>query len=397
MKSRTRGAIIALIVVVAAAGGAWWYFGADGRAATSAAQTETDAERVVATEASEGTVRVVVEGPASVLPVRTQTIRAGIGGVLTAAPQVGDSFAAGEVMVAFDTGELLQSIRQAELNLTQASLNEERAGRTLEQARADLQSTERLEQSGAATRDQVVQAATAVEAAEFALRAADLAISQSELSLESARLNLEKATVRAPFAGVVLESAIGEGDLVGSGSTLLVLADLARVRIDAEIDEYDIGKVEPGMNVTVTGDALGDESRQSRIDRISPAAEVVNNIPIFTVTAIVDNADGALRPGMNTDLEIMISTDRGIVVPSKAVSTVRDRSYVDVVADGVVETRRVTIGADDGSNVAVLEGLEAGELVVLPESATLTLTSGAAPAAGTSIIPINVPGSGGSR
>ena len=388
--------LIVVLILVAGGGAAWWYF--DDVAAPGDGDTASDAQgSVVASEAAEGSVRVVVEGPGSVSPVRTQTIRSGIGGILTRAPDVGDSFAQGQIMVSFDTSDLAQATRQSELNLTQARLNRERGAGDLELANADLQSVERLEASGAATRDQVAQAALAVRNAEFALRAAELAVQQAELALESAAANLEKASVRAPFSGVVLDTSVGTGDLVGSGSALVVLADLSRVRIDAEIDEYDIGRVEPGMRVSITGDALGDESRSSRVERVSPSAEVVNNIPIFTVSAIVDNADGALRPGMNTDFEIMITSDRGIVVPSKAVSIVRDRGYVDVVVDGVVETRRVSVGADDGVNTAVLEGLEAGEFVVLPDSATLTLSSGAAAAAGTSIIPINMPGSGGSR
>ncbi len=392
-----RVALITVVLILATGGAAaWWYLGGRPGAGSSEA-TEAAEGSVVAFEAAEGSVRVVVEGPGSVSPVRAQTVRSGIGGILTRAPDVGDSFAQGEIMVAFDTSDLAQARRQSELNLTQSRLNHERSVGDLERASADLESVERLERSGAATRDQVAQAALAVRNAEFALRAAELAVQQAELALESALANLEKASVRAPFAGVVLDSSVGVGDLVGSGSPLVVLADLSRVRIDAEIDEYDIGRVEPGMRVSITGDALGDESRSSRVERVSPAAEVVNNIPIFTVSAIVDNADGALRPGMNTDFEIMITSDRGIVVPSKAVSIVRDRGYVDVVVAGVVETRRITVGADDGVSTAVLEGLEAGEFVVLPESTTLTLSSGVAPASGTSIIPINVPGSGGSR
>src|SRR6056297_2944123 len=349
--------LIVVLILVAGGGAAWWYF--DDVAAPGDGDTASDAQgSVVASEAAEGSVRVVVERPGSVSPARTQTIRSGIGGILTRAPDVGDSFAQGQIMVSFDTSDLAQATRQSELNLTQARLNRERGAGDLELANADLQSVERLEASGAATRDQVAQAALAVRNAEFALRAAELAVQQAELALESAAANLEKASVRAPFSGVVLDTSVGTGDLVGSGSALVVLADLSRVRIDAEIDEYDIGRVEPGMRVSITGDALGDESRSSHVERVSPSAEVVNNIPIFTVSAIVDNADGALRPGMNTDFEIMITSDRGVLVPSKAVSIVRDRGYVDVVVDGVVETRRVSVGADDGVNTAVLEGLE---------------------------------------
>lgn len=386
--------IVVIVLVLAGAGlGGWWYF----LQAPPTESSETADQTINAVEATDGSVRVTVEGPGSVSPYRSATIRSGIGGIVTSAPEEGDRVEAGEPIFRFDTSDLESSIRQAELNLTQARLGDERARSDLAQAQAALDKTRRLAESGAATRDQVEQAETAVTNAEFAVRAAALAVEQAELSLQGARDSLAQASVSAPFAGVITEANVTVGDMVSSGGALAVLADLSRVRIEAEVDEYDIGKVEPGMRVTVTGDALGEESRSSRVERISPDAVVVNNIPIFTVTAIVENDDGRLRPGMNTDLTIMVSSDKGIVIPSKAVSTVRSRSYVEIYADGAVETRRVTVGADDGISVAVIEGLEAGELVVLPTTSTLTLTSGAEPAEGSSIIPINVPGTGGSR
>lgn len=393
MKRKAAVALIVMVLLAAAGFAAWWYF-----VRPQADETEQTTEQTVnAVEASEGSVRVTVEGPGSVSPARSATIRSGIGGIITSAREEGDRVTVGETIVRFDTSDLEASIRQAELNLTQARLNDERAQSDLEQARAALEKTRRLADSGASTRDQLEQAERVVANAEFAVRAAALAVEQSELALDGARTSLEQATVSAPFSGVIIDSNVAAGDMVSSGAALVELADLSRVRIEAEVDEYDIGKVEIGMRVTVTGDALGDEPRSSRVELISPDAVVVNNIPIFTVTAIVDNADGRLRPGMNTDLTIMISSDKGIVVPSKAVSTVRSRSYVEVYADGTIETRRVTVGADDGISAAVVEGLEAGELVVLPTVSTLTLTSGADTADGSSIIPINVPGTGGSR
>ncbi len=393
MKRKTAVTLIVMVLVAAAGFAAWWYFV---RPQTEESEQTTE-QTVNAVEASEGSVRVTVEGPGSVSPARSATIRSGIGGIITSAREEGDRVSVGETIVRFDTSDVEASIRQAELNLTQARLNDERAQSDLEQARAALEKTRRLADSGASTRDQLEQAERVVANAEFAVRAAALAVEQAELALDGARTSLEQATVSAPFSGVIIDSNVAAGDMVSSGAALVELADLSRVRVEAEVDEYDIGKVETGMRVTVTGDALGDEPRSSRVDRISPDAVVVNNIPIFTVTAIVDNADGRLRPGMNTDLTILISSDKGIVVPSKAVSTVRSRSYVEVYADGTIETRRVTVGADDGISAAVVEGLEAGELVVLPAVSTLTLTSGSETADGSSIIPINVPGTGGSR
>ncbi len=382
---------LAVVVLGAAGFGGWWFFARpEPAAAAEAAPTFATAE------ATQGTVRVTVEGPASVSPVRMLTVRAGLNGVLTSAPDVGDRFVAGQIMARFDTTDLEKAVRQAELNLTQAALNRERGVTALEHAQTDLARTERLAESGAVTRDQVDQAAAAVRTAEFALRSADLAVEQATLALESAVTNLDRAVVRAPFTGVVLERTAGAGDQVNSGTALLVLADISRVRVQAEIDEFDIGKVAVGMRVTVSADALGDEPRTSSVERISPAAVVVNNIPIFSVTAVVDNTDGRLRPGMNTDLTINITSERGIVVPSRAVSTVRGRSYVDVMLpDGQTESRRVTIGTDDGMSVVVTEGIGEGELIAMAAAPVFSLLAPAAPVTtGTSIIPINVPGSG---
>jgi HlyD family secretion protein len=99
---------------------------------------------------------------------------------------------------------------------------------------------------------------------------------------------------------------------------------------------------------------------------------------------------------MSADVTVLISNEKGLVVPSKAVTTVRDRSYVDIItAEGVQETVRVTIGSTDGRNTLVSEGLEEGMAVVLPGTAVpAAAPAAAAGSAGTSIIPISVPGTG---
>lgn len=125
-------------------------------------------------------------------------------------------------------------------------------------------------------------------------------------------------------------------------------------------------------------------------------AEVINNISIFKVSTLLDNRDGKLKPGMSADISILISSDKGIVLPSKAVSTVRTRSYVKVYEEGEIKTKRVTAGADDGINIVVLEGLAEGEIMVVPGTgmAGFSLTGSSQTTSGTSFIPISVPGTG---
>ncbi len=382
-----------IVVAAAAAGAAGWYLLGRSKAASDAAAV---AAEVATVEAKQGTVSVRVEGPSIVEPYLTQTIRSRIEGVVVQAAAEGQAVAQGAVLVRFDPADQDKAVRQAEIALAQARVNREKAQAALARARTDLEAKQALFASRAVPQEQVTAAQDAVGSADSALKLADLAVSQSALALETAQKDREATVVRAPYAGVVLDSSLNPGDLVARGAALMQFADVSRVRLRAEVDEFDIPKVAEGQAVTVTSEALGEESARSKVERVSPAAEVVNNISIFRVSTVLDNASGKLRPGMSADLSILIRSDKGIVVPSRAVSTTRGRSYVKVLAGTEVETKRVTIGADDGTSVAVLEGLEAGEKVVVPLAGGMTLTTApsAASATGTSVIPITVPGTG---
>lgn len=363
----------------------------DSAEATAAAEGQ-----LLAVEAKPGSVSVVVEGPSVVEPYRVQTMRARVEGIVLDAPAEGDAVASGDLLVRFDSSDQQKALRQAQIALSQARVNREKAVDTLETSRKDLSDKETLLKSGAVPEDQVRTARENVISAQRSLELAELGVSQAALALETAQEELAATVVRAPFDGVVLSTELNPGDLVSRGALLLIFADLSRVRLRAEVDEFDIGKVEVGQSVSISSEAVGENALKSKVERISPAAEVVNNISIFKVSTVLRNEDGKLRPGMSADVSILISADKGLVVPSKAVSTVRSRSYLKVFADQEVQTRRVEVGADNGVNVVVLEGLEEGELVVVPSTAGFTLTSSQT-STGTSVIPISVPGSGATK
>jgi HlyD family secretion protein len=99
---------------------------------------------------------------------------------------------------------------------------------------------------------------------------------------------------------------------------------------------------------------------------------------------------------MSADVNVLVSNEKGITVPFKAVTTVRERSYVDVLGQsGEIETRRVSLGSSDGRTIIVVEGLAAGEKVVTgPASAPTAAAAPATPPGGSSIIPITIPGQG---
>ncbi len=392
MNKKKVSVFVGITVIIAAL--AVWFFIL--KPDTSKA-SENTANNLQGIEAVPGSVAIKVEGPSVAEPYRIQTIRAAIEGTVVSAKEEGDTVKAGEVIVKLDENDTLTAIKQAEINLAKAKLTRDKNRDTLEKAIIDLDGKKKLLASGAVSADQVDLAKTAVDNARYALKSSELDLAQSELTLEIAKKDFKSTAVKAPFTGVILSSTLVPGDIVNKGEELITVADISRIILTAEIDEFDIGKVKKGQTVSITSDSLGNKILTSVVDTISPAAEVVNNISIFNVSTIIDNKKDILKPGMSADISILIKSDSGLIIPSKAVSRIRTRSYVKVYEKGEIKTKRIKTGADNGINIVVLDGLKEGDMVVVKQAPGFSLTPSSSTGGGSSVIPVTIPGMGVSK
>jgi HlyD family secretion protein len=112
---------------------------------------------------------------------------------------------------------------------------------------------------------------------------------------------------------------------VSGGTTLLQMADLNLVQVRTLVDETDIGKVQPGQHATITVDAYPNRPFDGTVLKIEPQAQTEQNVTVFPVLVRIQNQDGLLRPGMNTEVEIHIGSREGVpTVPNAALRTQRD-------------------------------------------------------------------------
>ncbi len=393
---RTR-IVLTILALVLIAAGTWFVLGRSPDTTTEADASQAGEHELAAIEAQPGSISITVEAPAVVEPFRSLSVRGGVTGTVVETVAVGEAVAAGDVLVRFEGAEFRRALNQAELNLQQAQIDLQRAQVNLDRAQRNRDDTEALFLSGSVNRADRDAAREVHSLARLDRNVAEIRVNQTALTVDAAAADLAATEVRAPYNGVVLETQVGTGDIASSGTVLLTFADVSRLRILAEVDEFDVGVVEPGMPVRITADALGEEELSSTLERVSPGAEVINNISIFTVSSVIRTDQAGLRPGMSADLTVLVSDDTGLIVPSNAVSSVRGRAYLDVYENEEVVTKRVVAGTDDGRETVILEGLEEGALVVVPEVPGFSLATGGADAEGSSIIPISVPGAGGGR
>jgi HlyD family secretion protein len=155
---------------------------------------------------------------------------------------------------------------------------------------------------------------------------------RSQVAVDNARIQLEDTDVRAPITGTILEKDVERGQVIASatsnvsgGTTLMKMADLNQVQVRTLVDETDIGKVQPGQPATITVDAFPQRPFYGTVLKIEPQAQTEQNVTMFPVLVRIDNKEGLLRPGMNSEVEIHVGRrDDVLAVPNAALRTERD-------------------------------------------------------------------------
>lgn len=433
---------LAVVLVLAGLGvAAYWFLRPKPTSTAPTIETAT---------VQQGVFRVSVSGPGTLEAVQSLSVKPAVNGTVLKLPTVGDRVQKGQLIVELDPTEYTRALENARLALqkAQATLDKLRADqqsalasaqqsvssaevaydsarRDLEAARTNLEATQKLFELGGASaqslqsaRDTYAKAQASLEMARVnlntarqalalrksadaqELRNAQIAVEQARLEVKNAEENLASTKIYAPFDGVVSEvnaqvGSIGVGATVSNSTALLTLIDDSSVNLPVQIDESEIAKVKVGQKVEVTLDAFNNETFEGVVTAISPSATIQQNIAVFYVTVNVPNPERKLRPGMTAEGEIIAEEiPNALTIPKRAVQTVRNRAYVDVLQpDGSKETVRVVLGPDDGVNQVVLEGLEPRQTVVLPSR--VQPTSSSSSGQGGLRLPLGAPPGGG--
>jgi cobalt-zinc-cadmium efflux system membrane fusion protein len=172
-------------------------------------------------------------------------------------------------------------------------------------------------------------------------------------------------TVRAPADGVVMaiRTAVGAGVAPG-GEALLELGDPTRLQVVAQVPESDLRRVVVGQEAEVELPALATRV-MARVENFSPRVDVESR-RIQVYLALAKRPDG-LRAGMMAQIALRVGAEAGISVPVEAVLIQNGKRRVVYVArtDGTFEAREVQTGRNRDGRVVILQGLAAGERVVV--------------------------------
>ncbi|MDY7225641.1 efflux RND transporter periplasmic adaptor subunit [Hyalangium rubrum] len=310
------------------------------------AQKQTPQNTLPVAVAERRNLEVMAEAAGLLEPIRVVEVKSKASGeVLRVLVETGSQVEQGTLLAEIDPRDVQNALTQAQADLESARVR-------LSTVDAQKGRMEALRASGVVTQQEYETAIDSAASARAALVRADT-------NLQLARERRQDVTIRAPINGTVLERGIEPGIIIASatsnvsgGNTLFKMADLSVMQVRAKIDETDIGKIQPGMEARVSLEAYPGRTFMGEVVKVEPQAVVEQNVTLFPVLIRMQNPEGLLKPGMNAEVAIEISSRRDVVtIPNTAVLGLRDAPAVASIVGLDEATVRATL-RPSGANPA---------------------------------------------
>ena len=377
--------------------------GAYGFSTLNGASTGIDPSKLAVVETGVMLRSVVATG--KVEPITKVEIKSKANGIIERLhADVDEIVKPGEVLAELDKENLTARLREARATLQAAQAAHEGAVAQLrkneieaespevEFARRNFDRARQLFDEKLVAQNQLDDARSALEGAENRQRAArsqllisrakvaeaDANVAQARANLERTAEELANATIRAPIRATVLTRDVEIGSPVssilnlGASATLVMtLGDIEQVFVRGKVDEADIGRVRLGQPAKITTETFREKVFEGRVTQISPIGVEKDNVTTFEVEVSIDNPGQELKANMTANAEIILEEHPGsLLLPEAAVTYDEGRNaFVELADPGAKNGRRrvgVKVGIGNGTKIQVLEGVKAGDTVVLP-------------------------------
>jgi len=320
---------------------------------------------VVATPTDVG---LVTELPGRLEASRVAQVRARASGILLKREfREGSDVKAGQLLFRIDPAPLVAAAQNAQATLARAEAN-------AVQAKALADRYKPLVEANAVSKQEYATAVASQKTAE-----ADVASGRA--AVQTAKINLGYANVTSPIAGRIGRALVTEGALVGQGDAteLAVVQQINPVYVNFTQSASDVLKLRRALAAGQYKRANGEEAASVNVvledgtDYALPGKLLFSDLTVdsttgqVTLRAEVPNPKGELLPGLYVRVKLeQAQATNAITIPQQAVTRTQQGDTVSVVsADGKISQRTVKISAAKDNQWVVLDGLKAGEQVMV--------------------------------
>ncbi|ABY40087.1 efflux RND transporter periplasmic adaptor subunit [Brucella suis] len=348
-------------------GAGWYFYGsykADGEKSSYLAETVT-----------RGDIENAITAVGTLSALRSVNVGAQVSGQLKSVKvEVGDHVKQGQLIAEIDPSpfEKKVEIAGAQLDNLKAQLLSKDAQLTLKKLNAARQKS--LLATRGVSQATVDQANADLLMAEAEVKALNAQIHQQEAQLASDKVDLGYTSIYSPMEGTVVDEAAKEGETlnaVQSAPTIVTVADLKVMTVEAQVSEADISKLKPGMPVYFTLLGQPDKRFTGTLRQIKPTPATDNNVVLYYALFDVPNPTGELMIDMSAQVYFVLGEAKDVlVVPTAALTDKQKGGKPQVtvkVADesGTLVERPVKVGVRNRVLAEIQSGLEEGDRVVV--------------------------------
>ena len=258
---------------------------------------------------------------------------------------------ADEVIARLDPSLFETQVEQSKANLIRAQADVERLTIAIDDAETKLARAKGLSARSLIPASELEAAQVEARLAEAQLRSSRAQMTQAEASLNQANVNLGHTIITSPIDGIVISRSVDVGQTVAASMQapilFLLAADLTKMKVNANIDESDVGRIRPGQVVTFRVDAYPDSEFEGIVSQVRLEPIVVENVVTYATQIDVPNPDLRLKPGMTATVTLEIARRNDAVrIPNAAL---RFRPTDDMfVALNLPVPEQPEVGRSDG-------------------------------------------------
>lgn len=353
-----------VVMLLAAAG--WWGWRQWSAAAQPGYVTQTVAV---------GTLEKVVTALGSVQPKDYVDVGTQVSGQLRELHvQIGDTVQKGQLLAEVDPTVYATRVAADKASLRDLQAQRARQASVLQLAEVQKKRTRELLALSAASQDAVDMADAAAAQARATLESLDAQIDKAQSTLAGDEANLGYTKIYAPMDGVVVSQPVFKGQTVNSAQqapTLMRVANLDVMTVNAQVAEADVPQLKPGMPVYFTTLGHAERRYQSRIRQILPTPEKVNDVVLFTVLIDIDNRARQLMTSMTTQTFFVLGRAENLpLVPLSALRPLGEGGAwygARVLTGQGVARRKVKVALASRTEAAIASGLQAGDVVIVSD------------------------------
>ncbi|UFJ40856.1 efflux RND transporter periplasmic adaptor subunit [Brevibacillus humidisoli] len=319
--------------------------------------------------------------------------------------KVGESVKAGQIIARLDEEDLKLELQKAEEALALANARYEEGKSTTrpeslaqmqnsvaeakakyEAAQKNFERNQTLYEEGAVSQQvveeaemQMISAKTSYEnlqqslemeqsgPTESSLKVLEIQLTQARTDYTIAQSNYDNAAIAAPIDGVIAELPVSVGESIGTSSAIATITDISTMKVVTSVSESQVGTIAVGQTFQVDVSSIGYQT-DGNVISVSPKAD---DSKMYPIEISISDPEGKAKVGMLASLELHKNQRNAIVVPSEAIVTKDNKTYLYVVENNTANQVEVTTGESDGERTEITSGLTAGQQIVVKGQNTL--------------------------